>query len=768
LYSLFLEKWLEHFPIDQFLVLRLEDYHQDPKAYMQRIFAFLGLDDATAAELPVNWDKILTNVHFNANKNVHKEAILEATETALRAFYAPYNRLLAKMLNNTNFEWESPVTLRSKQLLEEEQARLHPVDEADVHRPIDRRGKGIQRDPLPIPLHARNHDQEDTDAEEVDRGNDAMDRKRMAIEARRRHHGDRELPSKVMVEDQSIGSGHRSAHPHPPALEIRPQNFSLEGLVYGSSIGSLLRDLHAIDEEKLSKDPSLISAESAAKQLCFAAFALDTAALKYLLYDLGLPANLFQKDDSNRSPLQCLAMLGAMVEASPRSQVFAMLKGVDTYLTSMFAPSLPVQMHSVYTKAILSNLNESISHVTRWLIRGGVDVKHVDVAGNSFLHYAAHSGLLSLVTVALTESSLNQDEEWELVNLANHEGRTALHYAASAGHTVMLQFLVDHQGNLDKQDSNHVSAMDIAMTPGPISADDAMHYLKIQQRPVKQIANRSEMHRLRDRGGWDSARLAGFEDDYACDFDQYNADEITGEDIFFKYIARNAPILIRGLLDHWPANELYRKENFTAVYGNLSVEVSDIPYANKFGGAGKVTMTMGEYIINTDKHHVVGGEHPWYVFRGHPIPQASEGATSTVPYEKCPTPQVIYDAAKRFYPKPVASIESKDSREMFVNAQFALGGGGTGAPVHFHNTAWSALVYGAKKWVVYPPGHAVMSNMQIKEYFETDLQQIADQGAQSKSCVQLAGDVMIIPENYGHGVLNIEVSSPNLSREECD
>ena len=34
----------------------------------------------------------------------------------------------------------------------------------------------------------------------------------------------------------------------------------------------------------------------------------------------------------------------------------------------------------------------------------------------------------------------------------------------------------------------------------------------------------------------------------------------------------------------------------------------------------------------------------------------------------------------------------------FINAQWALGGEGTGAPVHFHNTAWNALIYGAKKW----------------------------------------------------------------------
>ena len=43
LYSLYLEKWLEHFAPDQFLITRLEDYERDPKAYMNRLFVFLGV-----------------------------------------------------------------------------------------------------------------------------------------------------------------------------------------------------------------------------------------------------------------------------------------------------------------------------------------------------------------------------------------------------------------------------------------------------------------------------------------------------------------------------------------------------------------------------------------------------------------------------------------------------------------------------------------------------------------------------------------------------
>lgn len=94
----------------------------------------------------------------------------------------------------------------------------------------------------------------------------------------------------------------------------------------------------------------------------------------------------------------------------------------------------------------------------------------------------------------------------------------------------------------------------------------------------------------------------------------------------------------------------------------------------------------------------------------------------------------------------------------------------------------NALIYGAKKWILYPPHNMIMSNKQMLEYFETDLQAFkkyvdidssssnSNKGSSDSStdegtsgvhpftCVQTAGDVMIVPESWGHGVLNIQES----------
>lgn len=55
-----------------------------------------------------------------------------------------------------------------------------------------------------------------------------------------------------------------------------------------------------------------------------------------------------------------------------------------------------------------------------------------------------------------------------------------------------------------------------------------------------------------------------------------------------------------------------------------------------------------------------------------------------------------------------------------------------------------------------------MSIRQIKYFIETDMvdfqKRSGHRGFAPKTCVQTAGDIMIVPEAWGHGVLNIQES----------
>jgi hypothetical protein len=60
--------------------------------------------------------------------------------------------------------------------------------------------------------------------------------------------------------------------------------------------------------------------------------------------------------------------------------------------------------------------------------------------------------------------------------------------------------------------------------------------------------------------------------------------------------------------------------------------------------------------------------------------------------------------------------------------------------------------------MIYPPHNMIMSNRQILDFFETERLTFEERGVRPVMCVQTAGDVMIIPESWGHGVLNIQES----------
>ena len=66
MYIVFIEKWLEHFQANQFLILNLADFDSDPKYYYETIFNFLGLSNIGDDNL---WNRIVSGSKSNVNNN---------------------------------------------------------------------------------------------------------------------------------------------------------------------------------------------------------------------------------------------------------------------------------------------------------------------------------------------------------------------------------------------------------------------------------------------------------------------------------------------------------------------------------------------------------------------------------------------------------------------------------------------------------------------------------------------------------------------------
>ena len=86
------------------------------------------------------------------------------------------------------------------------------------------------------------------------------------------------------------------------------------------------------------------------------------------------------------------------------------------------------------------------------------------------------------------------------------------------------------------------------------------------------------------------------------------------------------------------------------------------------------------------------------------------------------------------------------------NTQFYLGAAGSGAPWHYHRAAFNVLVYGRKRWLLTPPPHSRYSTVHPKASFAAD--DVPSKPAHTFACTQESGDVLFIPESWGHATLN--------------
>ena len=93
--------------------------------------------------------------------------------------------------------------------------------------------------------------------------------------------------------------------------------------------------------------------------------------------------------------------------------------------------------------------------------------------------------------------------------------------------------------------------------------------------------------------------------------------------------------------------------------------------------------------------------------------------------------------------------------------QFYVGPAFSGSPPHYHADAWNALAHGRKRWFLYPPDDALYTSQPSYVFLEGGGMDdaLAREGAlRPLECVQEAGDVMFVPDFWGHMILNLRES----------
>ena len=111
LYFIYLLDWYRVFPRDQILILRLEDYTNNRARTALKIYNFLNLrKEITNTLIKTAHFKEVANssIYRNSRNNLspgYKETMFEETRYLLYTFYKPFNQALAKLLNDSSFDY---------------------------------------------------------------------------------------------------------------------------------------------------------------------------------------------------------------------------------------------------------------------------------------------------------------------------------------------------------------------------------------------------------------------------------------------------------------------------------------------------------------------------------------------------------------------------------------------------------------------------------------------------------------------------------------
>eukprot|EP00750_Incisomonas_marina_P008421 INCI15468.1.p1 GENE.INCI15468.1~~INCI15468.1.p1 ORF type:complete len:859 (-),score=137.95 INCI15468.1:123-2699(-) len=231
---------------------------------------------------------------------------------------------------------------------------------------------------------------------------------------------------------------------------------------------------------------------------------------------------------------------------------------------------------------------------------------------------------------------------------------------------------------------------------------------------------------------------------------------------FANFVNLRQPVIFRGAMkDLQVPRSMWSLENMIRQYGDADIHVGLIPYLATFAAAMpghedtsslEYQTTMREYVANfrrsDDSFTPDNNTVPAYLF-------TSDFAN------KNPT---IYDASQQ----GLEFLRNLSGIQYVTEGQFFVGEAATGAPVHWHNSAVNFLWYGRKRWVLFDPEEAFYSVKSSLHFFNEDLPDIvngegkvfraADFKLHPLEFVQEAGDIVLLPDYWGHGTLNLETS----------
>ncbi|XP_051570190.1 jmjC domain-containing protein 8 isoform X2 [Myxocyprinus asiaticus] len=232
-----------------------------------------------------------------------------------------------------------------------------------------------------------------------------------------------------------------------------------------------------------------------------------------------------------------------------------------------------------------------------------------------------------------------------------------------------------------------------------------------------------------DDGGW--GMEFSMEDEGECNIEIRDVNSITHNE-FIKEYAYTKPVILRGLTDNTNFRFLCSKSSLLRDYGEKTVRLST---ANTHSYR-KVDVRFEEFVkfLLTPQSENTLGSDTLYFF----------GDNNFTEWHS------LFDE----YKAPPYTLP-----QMSPAYSFGIAGPGTGVPFHWHGPGYSEVIYGRKRWILYPPdqapefhpNHTTLSWVTLS-YPNLELHQ------RPLECTIRPGEVLYFPDRWWHATLNLDTS----------
>ncbi|XP_059167485.1 jmjC domain-containing protein 8-like [Physella acuta] len=234
-----------------------------------------------------------------------------------------------------------------------------------------------------------------------------------------------------------------------------------------------------------------------------------------------------------------------------------------------------------------------------------------------------------------------------------------------------------------------------------------------------------------DNGGWFTSKADMLAFPGPCDIEVREASGLSQEEFLDRY-AFDRPVVLRGATDNKVFQDLCRKDALLNEHSSKRIRLSS---ANTHS-YDKVDVTLEYYVNHVMKPQALDtlGNETFYWFGDNNFTEWKSLIDK-------------YTPPPYFLPRMSGAYS------------FGLAGAGTGVPFHFHGPGFGEVVFGRKRWFMYPPHKTphFHPNRTTLQWLHEDYPDLHPSD-RPLECTIGQGELIYFPDRWWHGTLNIDTS----------